>query len=117
MQDIFEIKHAFQPVGGLSSTQTMKMMKVEAAMREAAEQVLDLVPAGSDRTYVMRKLLECKFWCVQAITHEQAPKKSPGSVNPTAAKSAAPAPITPPPSEPVQSGGQSPSENGGPQNG
>lgn len=68
-----EVKHAFQPVGGLSPTQTMKMMKIQRAFEDCAGEVLDLVPESADRTYVLRQLLDCKFWAVQAITHEVVP--------------------------------------------
>lgn len=70
-----EIKHAFAPVGGLSPTASMKLMKAEAAFKECAEQVLDLVPDCADRAYVLRQLLECKMWASQAITHEAPPPK------------------------------------------
>lgn len=72
-----EVKHAFTPVGGLSPTATMKLMKIQAAFKECAEQVLDLVPESADRTFCMRQLLDCKFWAVQAITHELPPVKKP----------------------------------------
>lgn len=113
MNDIFEIKNAFAPVGGLSPTQTMKMMKVEAAFRECAEQVLDLVPEGSDRTYIMRQLLQAKFWASQAISHEGvSPKKSEEKPNTPAGKQKTPGPLSTSPSSESET-----SEASGPKNG
>lgn len=77
-----EIKHAFTPVGGLSPVASMKLMKIEAAFKECAEQVLDLVPECADRTFVLRQLLDGKFWATQAVTHEAPPAKKSVSPRP-----------------------------------
>lgn len=70
-----EIKHAFAPVGGLGSTASHKLMKVEAAFKECATEVLDLVPDCADREFILRQLLGCKMWASQAISHELPPPK------------------------------------------
>lgn len=100
-----EVKFAFSPVGGMSPTQTMKLMKIEAAFKECASEVLDLVPESADRTHLLRQLLSCKFWASQAISHEVAPAKK--------------SPVTPPPSAVTKSEGSPPSaaNEQGPKNG
>lgn len=70
MRTIEEIKHAFQPVGkNLDQGQSHRILKVQAALQLAAEEILDLVPECADRTHAMRQVLDAKFWCTQAISH------------------------------------------------
>lgn len=72
MRTIDEIKHAFQPVGkNLDQGQTHRILKIQAALQLAAEEILDLVPECADRTHAMRLVLDSKFWCTQAISHFQ----------------------------------------------
>lgn len=78
-----EVVHAFTPVGKLDPSNTQKILRVEVLMRETAQELMDLVPESADRTTAMRKLLEAKMTCVQAISHVKAvPVQKP---NPSAA--------------------------------
>lgn len=72
MRTIDEIKHAFQPQK-TDQGQTHRILKIQAALQLAAEEILDLVPECADRTHAMRLLLDVKFWSVQAISHFQGP--------------------------------------------
>ena len=84
MNTIEMIKHAFQPVGTnrMDAGQTQRIMKIQNAAQEFAEEILDLVPECADRTHAMRLCLDAKMWCVQAIAHygptvaAPAPKKT-----------------------------------------
>lgn len=69
MRTKLDVIKAFSPAPGLSQTQNMKRMKVEAAFKELATEVIDLVPESPDRTAALRKILNAKFECIQAITH------------------------------------------------
>ncbi len=53
----------------------MRLLKLQNAFIEMATDIADLVPECPDRTASLRKLLECKFTAVQALTHYQEPKK------------------------------------------
>lgn len=68
-----EIIHAFTPVGNLKSEEQIRVMKVSNAFKDMALEVADLVPDCADKTAALRKLLEAKFTCVQAITHQRPP--------------------------------------------
>ena len=64
----------------IGEVQKQAMLRLQVAVEEFAYAVYDNVPDSADRTAAMRKLLECKFTCVQAITHEEKPvetKKEP----------------------------------------
>lgn len=77
MRTLAEVKHAFTPSGKLTSTQQIKMMKVQNAYENLSAEVMDLVPESADRTHALRQLLDSKFWCSQAITHEVLAKEAP----------------------------------------
>lgn len=64
-----EIIHAFTPAGNLKSEQQIRVMKVSNAFKDMALEIESLVPDCPDKTAALRKLLESKFTCVQAITH------------------------------------------------
>lgn len=64
-----EVIAAFKPVDKLDSVRQMKLMHLQKEMEDIALAILDYVPECADRTAALRKLLECKFTCVQAITH------------------------------------------------
>lgn len=83
-----EVVHAFTPVGKLDTSLTHKIMRVEIAFRELASELTDLVPESADRTAALRKLLESKMTCVQAISHvkEVAVQAPSQSAAPTKAK-------------------------------
>lgn len=68
-----DIDYAFNPVpvSTLDEGQKHRAMKVQKRVQEMAEEILDLVPECPDRTHAFRQLLDVKFWCVQAITHEK----------------------------------------------
>jgi hypothetical protein len=66
-----DVTRAFTPVPGkeLSEQQTQGIMLVQNAFLELASTIMIDVPECADRTAALRKLLEAKFTCVQAITH------------------------------------------------
>lgn len=66
-----DVKKAFHPIPSKELTEEMKarITRIEYAMVELATEVLDLVPESADRSAALRKILEAKFTCVQAITH------------------------------------------------
>lgn len=72
-----EVVHAFTPVGKLDPGLTQRILRIEVAFRELAVELVDLVPECPDRTAALRKLLESKMTCVQAISHAQAEEKAP----------------------------------------
>lgn len=69
MRTVAEINYAFTPVAKLSEIQRSAMLKTEIAFKELATDIADLVPECPDRTAALRKLLEAKMTCTQAITH------------------------------------------------
>ncbi len=77
-----EVIHAFTPVMKLSEGQKMRLLKLENQFKDTATEILDLVPECADRTSALRKLLEVKFTCSQAVTHtpESVPANK-GSAN------------------------------------
>lgn len=64
-----EVVSAFTPVVKLSEVQKTAILKLEIAFRDLATDIVDLVPETPDRTAALRKLLESKFTCTQAVTH------------------------------------------------
>lgn len=66
-----EVIAAFRPVEKLDSVRQMKMMHIQKEMEDTALAIMDYVPDCADRTAALRKLLECKQTCVQAITHHK----------------------------------------------
>lgn len=80
MRNRDEVIHAFTPVGKLDEVQKQCMMKIEMATRDLATDIIELVPDCADRISALRKLLEAKFNCVQAITHVVA-KVAPNGKN------------------------------------
>jgi hypothetical protein len=83
-----EVVHAFSSVDKLSPGDNMRLLKINARFKDMASEVMDLVPECPDRTVALRKLLEAKFTCVQAITHANAkPVQAPkGGAAPTTKK-------------------------------
>lgn len=73
-----EVVHAFTPVGKLDVVTEQKLLKMQTLFKEAAAEILDLVPESADRTAALRKLLEAKMTCVQALTHVK-PMQAPNS--------------------------------------
>ena len=69
MRTKLEVEKAFTPVGKLSAEQGIRLMKITNAFKDLATDIIDLVPEAADRTSALRKLLNAKFECVQAITH------------------------------------------------
>lgn len=65
-----EVMFAFTPVGKVSQKQQMCLMKIETAFKDLASEILDLVPESADRTSALRKCLEAKMMCSQAISHD-----------------------------------------------
>lgn len=65
-----EIIHAFTPAGRLTAEEQIRVMKVSNAFKDMALEVESMVPPESpDKAAILQRLLECKFSCVQAITH------------------------------------------------
>lgn len=64
-----EVRFAFSPVGKLGQSETQRILRIEVLMKDTASELMDLVPESADRTAAMRKLLEVKMTCVQAISH------------------------------------------------
>lgn len=71
-----EIQFAFRPVapGKMSEKQKMCVQKISTELEDLARTIVDLVPGSADRSHGLRLLLDLKFWCVQAITHEKEEK-------------------------------------------
>lgn len=78
MRTLLEIKHAFNavPPNQLTEGHKMRMLKLTKNIEDLAGDIFEYTPESADRTHALRLLLDCKFWCVQAITHET--KKPPG---------------------------------------
>lgn len=64
-----EISYEFTPVGQMSSTQNMALLKTQNAFKDLALEIERLVPDTPHRTAAIRMLLNSKWTCVQAITH------------------------------------------------
>lgn len=64
-----EALDAFTPVGPLTQTQQVRVQRITNAFKELAIELMDVTPESADRTSALRKCLEAKFMCVQAITH------------------------------------------------
>lgn len=64
-----EVVFAFTPVGKLDTVTQQHVLRTEIACKELATELMDLVPECADRTVALRKLLEVKMTCIQAITH------------------------------------------------
>ena len=62
---------ALRPVDGKALTEVQKqaMLRFQVGVEEFAHALFENVPECADRTAAVRKLLELKFTCVQAITH------------------------------------------------
>ncbi len=69
MRTKLEVLNAFTPNPRLTQVQNMALMKTNKAFQDLAVELIDLVPECADRTAALRKLLESKFTCIQAITH------------------------------------------------
>lgn len=63
-----EVMHAFTPQK-LGAVDQQKILHLEIAYKEMALVVLEMTPESADRTAALRKLLESKMTCVQAISH------------------------------------------------
>jgi hypothetical protein len=81
-----EVKHAFTPVTKLDQVKLSTMLQLQMRFLDLADDIMLNVPECPDRTAALRKLLECKFTCIQAVTHSkpvpitapvQAPAPSP----------------------------------------
>lgn len=77
MRTLAEVKHAFTPVGKLDQTKQIKMLHIQSGFEGMASEIMDKVPESADRTHALRQLLDAKFWCVQAITHEKGADSVP----------------------------------------
>ncbi len=72
-----EVIHAFTPVGAkLDEVQRMALLKTENAFKDLATDLIDFLPECADRTAALRKLLEAKMTCTQAITHAVKSKEN-----------------------------------------
>lgn len=76
MRTAKEVDHAFTAVKKLSPSQTQRLLNMEVRFKEMATDILDQVPESADRTSALRKLLETKMMCSQAITHQKSPEEA-----------------------------------------
>jgi hypothetical protein len=72
-----EVVHAFTPNDKLDTVQKNCILKIQNNFKDLATDVIDLVPDSPDRTSALRKILEAKFNCIQAITHQISPREAP----------------------------------------
>jgi hypothetical protein len=70
-----DVVAAFSPVPKalLTPSVLQRIDIVAAACQNLVLELLELVPESADRTAAFRKILEAKWTCTQAITHEPAP--------------------------------------------
>lgn len=71
-----EVDFAFTPVAQLTPSQKQYLYKIELLFKDAANDVIEYVPDSADRTSAIRKLLEAKLMCTQAITHNESPEQA-----------------------------------------
>lgn len=71
-----DVEHAFSSVK-ITPAQGSRVLRTEIAFKDLALEMMQLLPESADRTAALRKLLETKHACVQAITHE-APAEEAG---------------------------------------
>ena len=66
-----EVVKAFTPISNTEFTNVkrQKVTLLQQACIDFAATLIDLVPDSADRTASMRKLMEIKMTCTQAITH------------------------------------------------
>lgn len=66
-----EVVHAFTPVNPkeISPVQQQAILIMQTEHVDLATTIFKDVPECADRTVALRKLLECKMYCIQAITH------------------------------------------------
>ena len=69
-----EITHAFTPNTKLSVAQKQILLNLQVAFIDFATMIQSEVPECADRTSALRKLLEAKFMCSQAVTHQASPE-------------------------------------------
>lgn len=71
LETLEDIKHEFYPISNSELTEVKRacIEKVQRALADVAHEVLEYVPKSSHRSTALRKILEAKFDCVQAITH------------------------------------------------
>lgn len=53
----------------LTEVQKQAMLRLQIGVEEFLHAIFDNVPDSAERTVAVRKLLECKMNCNQAITH------------------------------------------------
>lgn len=70
MRTLEEATAAFKPVTNLGDDQRGALTIIESQFLNLVEHVFSEVPATADRAAAVRKLLEAKWTCVQAITHD-----------------------------------------------
>lgn len=76
-----EVIHAFTPVGKLDPGATQRLLRMEVSFRDMANEIMDHVPESADRTAALRKLLESKMTCIQAISHAtNGPVQTPNTL-------------------------------------
>lgn len=79
MTDRTSIQAAFTPVGPLSTEVNHKVNIINRAFLDLALEVESTVPASADRTSAIRRILNAKFECVQALTHQKLPQPASAS--------------------------------------
>lgn len=77
MRTAKEVTYEFTPQGKLEPVATNKLLKIETAFKDLATDIIDLVPECAHRTAALRKLLEAKMTCSQAISHPPVQPQEP----------------------------------------
>lgn len=70
MRTLEEAKHAFKSVPITDEDQKSALTVITAQFDQLVEHIYNEVPSTADRTAAVRKLLEAKWTCVQAVTHD-----------------------------------------------
>lgn len=71
MRTTDEALKALRPIDPkfIGEVQKQAMLRLQVAVEEFTHALFENVPESADRTAAVRKLLECKMTCIQAITH------------------------------------------------
>lgn len=64
-----EVAHAFTPQK-VNPSQEQRILRMNIAFKDLADEVAELAPESADRTAALRKLLVAKMMVIQAISHE-----------------------------------------------
>jgi len=71
MRTLDEALYAMRPVGKLNQVSQQALLHIENSFIELTRDIFRHVPECADRTSALRKLLEAKMMCSQAISHDK----------------------------------------------